>query len=121
MKIFCYAHREEHDDYSWRTISVPITRGKNKGKTRTEWICSSGTYVTKQAPESFHIGVSKRDKRLGHWKKIKERVTTHEGEILNGRAGEQYKQKYSRQYLGVDLSRPTDFSKPEYQRELAKT
>jgi hypothetical protein len=121
MKIFCFSHKEEHDDYSWRTISVPIKRGKNKGKTRTEWICSSGSYETKKDPIAFNIGVSKKDARMAHWRDIKNRVTTHEGEALKGVKGADYNRKYSRQYLGKDLSRPTDFSQAQYQKELAKT
>ena len=69
----------------------------------------------------MNIGLSKKDKRIAHWKEIQSRVTTHEGESLSGRKGEEYKQKYSKKYLGRDLSRPANFDRPEYQKELRKT
>lgn len=68
----------------------------------------------------FYIGKSKKEQRLSHWREIKNRVTSHEGEIISGGKGKDYKQKYSKKYLGVDLSAPTNFNKPEYQKELEK-
>lgn len=68
----------------------------------------------------MNIGTSKKDQRILHWKEIKSRVTTHEGEFLSGRKGEEYKNKWGKQFLGIE-NRPTDFSKPEYQKELTKT
>ena len=69
----------------------------------------------------MHIGKSKKDQRIAHWQEIRSRVTTHEGELLSGKKGREYQQKYSVKHLGKDLSTPTDFSKPEYQKELNKT
>ena len=42
--------------------------------------------------------------RALHWGEIKSRVTTHEGEILSGQKGREYARKYSKKYLGRDLS-----------------
>lgn len=66
------------------------------------------------------IGKSKKEKRMLHWDEIRSRVKTHEGELLSGRKGKEYIQKYGRQYLGMD-TRPANYSAPQYQRELAKT
>lgn len=63
---------------------------------------------------------SKKNQRILHWKEIKTRTTTHEGEFIKGDKGKSYQQKYSRKYLGKDLSIPTDFNRPDYQKELAK-
>lgn len=68
----------------------------------------------------MYIGKSKKEQRVMHWQEIKTRVTTHEGETLRGQKGKDYKERYSKQYLGSDLSKPTDFSRPEYQKELNK-
>ena len=67
------------------------------------------------------IGKSKVEQRKLHWGEIKSRVTTHEGEVLSGNKGRGYQQKYSKQYLGRDLSRPPNFNSPIYQKELSKT
>jgi hypothetical protein len=69
----------------------------------------------------FYIGRSKRDQRMEHWRDIKSRVTTHEGEPLTGSAGRNYQKKYSSKYLGKDLSATPSFEAPMYQKELAKT
>lgn len=63
---------------------------------------------------------SKDEKRKLHWQDITQRVTTHEGEFLHGNKGKDYQQKYSEKYLGKDLTKPVNFDKPEYERELAK-
>lgn len=68
--------------------------------------------------DSLVVGLSSRDKRIAHWKKIKSRVTTHEGEMLTGQRGESYINKYGKQYLGVEPR--TNFDAPQYQRELDK-
>lgn len=68
----------------------------------------------------IHIGKSKVDQKALHWKEISQRVTTHEGEFLSGSKGREYQQKYSKKYLGKDLSTPIDTSRPEYQQELRK-
>ena len=69
----------------------------------------------------MNIGSSKVEKRKLHWQEIKSRVTTHEGESLSGKKGREYQQKYSKKYLGTDLSRPPDFRGVEYQKELSRT
>lgn len=69
----------------------------------------------------MNIGKSKQELRKLHWQEIKSRVITHEGESLSGKKGREYQIKYGEKYLGRDLSRPPDFSKPEYQKELGKT
>ena len=46
----------------------------------------------------------KREQRAAHWQEIKSRVTTHEGELLSGQKGREYARKYSKKYLGRDLS-----------------
>ena len=46
----------------------------------------------------------KREQRAAHWQEIKSRVTTHEGELLSGKKGRDYARKYSKKYLGRDLS-----------------
>ena len=46
----------------------------------------------------------KQGARAAHWGEIRSRVTTHEGEILTGRKGRDYMRKYSKKYLGRDLS-----------------
>lgn len=69
----------------------------------------------------IYIGKSKIEKRVLHWQDITHRVTTHEGEFLRGEKGKRYQEKYGKKYLGKDLSRPVNFDKSEYQRELEKT
>lgn len=56
------------------------------------------------------VAVTKEDARAAHWNDIKTRVKTHEGELLIGKAGIQYQQRFSQKYLGRDLSsgRPAD-------------
>ena len=66
------------------------------------------------------IGKSKKEKRMLHWDEIRSRVKTHEGELLSGRQGREYIQKYGQRYLGMTPSRP-NYNAPEYQKELAKT
>ena len=63
---------------------------------------------------------SKKDNRVLHWQEIKSRTTTHEGEFVHGNKGRDYQKKWSKKYIGTDLSRPANFDKPEYQKELAK-
>lgn len=52
----------------------------------------------------------KQGSRTLHWREIKNRVRTHEGELLTGRQAKHYQEKYSKKYLGRDLSnsRPID-------------
>lgn len=70
---------------------------------------------------SMNIGKSKVELRKLHWQEIKARVKTHEGESLFGNKGRQYQQKWSKKYLGRDLSKPVNFDKTEYQKELSRT
>lgn len=53
---------------------------------------------------TFHIGLGKKELRAARWSDIKSRVTTHEGELLTGKKARDYAQKYSKKYLGRDLS-----------------
>jgi len=46
----------------------------------------------------------RQGQRASHWGEIRSRVTTHEGELLHGRKGRDYMRKYSKKYLGRDLS-----------------
>ena len=48
--------------------------------------------------------MSKRNIRAAHWKDIASKVRTHEGELLTGKKGRDYQRKYSKEYLGRDLS-----------------
>lgn len=68
----------------------------------------------------MYIGKSKKDQRISHWADIKSRVTTHEGEVLSGKKGEAYQVNHGKKLLGIDY-KPTNFNRPEYQKELAKT
>ena len=81
-----------------------------------------GWRVTYPPPSkvTMNIGYSKKDSRINHWKEIQSRVTTHEGEPLSGLKGRSYLEKYGKKYLGME-NRSTNFNKPEYQKELAKT
>jgi len=46
----------------------------------------------------------RQGQRASHWGEIRSRVTTHEGELLSGKKGRDYARKYSKKYLGRDLS-----------------
>ena len=63
---------------------------------------------------------SKQEQRKLHWSDIKNRVTTHEGEFLHGKKGRKYQSKWSKSYLGKDMSGQTNFDAPQYQKELEK-
>lgn len=52
----------------------------------------------------FYIGNSGNQSRANHWRDIQSRVKTHEGEVLKGEAGKKYQEKWSKEYLGKDLS-----------------
>lgn len=69
---------------------------------------------------AFNIGLSKKDKRIAHWEDIQNRITTHEGEFLSGKQGEEYRKKWSEKMLGKDLNRPLNVNSAEAQKELAK-
>lgn len=60
--------------------------------------------------DMVHIGKSFQETRALHWQEIKSRVRTHEGELLTGKQGREYQQKWSKDYLGTDLgnSQPID-------------
>ncbi len=65
---------------------------------------------------------SKKEQRIAHWQEISKRVTTHEGEFLSGNKGREYQIKYSKKYLGKDLSKPININpdRPEVKKELNK-
>lgn len=54
----------------------------------------------------IYISKGRTERRAAHWKDIQSRVTTHEGELLSGKKGREYQEKYSKKYLGRDLSKP---------------
>lgn len=61
-------------------------------------------YLYGKPQETFVIGLDSTGKRLSHWKEIKTRIRTHEGELLSGNKGIEYQSKWSSKYLGRDLS-----------------
>ena len=113
MTDYCDFHEKEHESWSWRTWT-------QEGKLIS--FCRDGLDEASASYEGagFFIGTGHKDARLNYWKEIKSRVTTHEGELLSGNKGREYQQKYSKQYLGKDMSQPVNFNKPEYQKELNK-
>lgn len=66
----------------------------------------------------MYILNSKTEQRRKHWQDIKKTVRTHEGEVLSGSQGRDYQLKYSKKYLGKDLSGPVDCHGAEYDRVL---
>lgn len=117
MTSYCNFHKKEHDHYRWKTWIV---------ETNLFTVCKDGLEILQHPPTNegkgfLTIGGSKKDIRMSHWRDIESRITTHEGELLSGKAGKDYQKKYSRQYLGRDLSKPTNYSTPSFQKELAKT
>ena len=56
---------------------------------------------TPQKVNAYNL--DKLGRRLSHWKDIKTRVRTHEGELLSGKQGLEYQKKFSKKYLGRDL------------------
>ena len=65
------------------------------------------------------VGKSKDEKRALHWRDIRKRVTTHEGEFLTGEKGRKYQKKWSKKYLGKDLGnqrRVTVFDVQKHER-----
>jgi hypothetical protein len=69
----------------------------------------------------MHILLPKKEQRRHYWQEIKKTVRTHEGELLTGSKGRDYQQKYSKKYLGKDLSGPVDCHGSDYDRVLDKT
>ena len=69
----------------------------------------------------IYIAGGKREKRALHWGEISSRVTTHEGELLNGKKGRDYARKYSKKYLGRDLSEKGFRVDPSRIEEYEKT
>lgn len=113
MATHCEFHNKEHDHFEWKLLSD------------FGWVCKDAIdEIELSIPEpefSFSIGSGSKQSRLEHWKDIKSRVTTHEGQVLSGKAGRDYQIKHSKKMLGTDMSRPVDFSAPQYQKELMKT
>ena len=69
----------------------------------------------------MYIIKSKKEQSLNHWKEIKKRVSSHEGELLSGEKGEKYQKKYSGQYLGKDLNtKPIDINMVERYEKTGK-
>lgn len=60
--------------------------------------------------------------RVLHWRDIQSRVRTHEGELLSGKKGKEYQEKYSKKMLGRDLSnsRPIDITMVEQHEAQSK-
>lgn len=57
----------------------------------------------------FFIGKGKQESRAAHWNDIRNRVRTHEGELLTGIKGKRYQEKWSKKMLGKDLNaKPVD-------------
>ena len=52
----------------------------------------------------YNDGNSRRLITPVHLRFIRSKVRTHEGELLYGKKGEAYQDKYSKKYLGKDLS-----------------
>lgn len=110
MKMLCTYHEKEHDDYEWRSNTY--------GTYCREALAA---FEDSADDEPFHIGIQRTDARIDHWGKIKSRVTTHEGEIIDGKKGRDYQIKYSKKYLGRDMAAPPDFRGKDYQKQLSKT
>lgn len=71
---------------------------------------------------SINTGIRGRvGQRAAYWGEIKSRVTTHEGEILTGQKGREYARKYSKKYLGRDLSANGFRVDPNRVEEFEKT
>lgn len=69
----------------------------------------------------MYILKGKKELRQAHWNFIRTRVTTHEGEFLYGKKGKEYQKKYSKRYLGKDLSKPINYNQVSYLQEIEKT
>lgn len=109
MISYCDFCLKKHDDYYWK---VRIENG------RTRNYCSNILDNNSSSSPAITVGLSKSGKRLNHWKEIKARITTHEGEFLTGKEGQAYQKKYGQKYVGI---RPeTNWDQPQYQRELEK-
>lgn len=116
MTEYCTYHKNKHDHYEWRHVG---------SGTESMWLCRDAIAALEVPVEddkkTFSIGASKTDSRIKHWRDITSRVTTHDGQFLQGKAGKDYQKRWSKQMLGKDLSRPVDFQAPSFQKELAKT
>lgn len=110
MTMHCDFHKNEHDHYEWRSTSYGT-------------FCRDAMQEIEKpiGSNAFNIGGSKTDNRIKHWQDIQSRVTTHDGQFLQGAAGRAYQQKWSKKMLGKDLSAPVNYNTPSYQKELAKT
>lgn len=65
---------------------------------------------------TFNIIPDRKERRATHWREIQTRVTTHEGEFLHGEKGKKYQKKWSRQYLGRDLSKQSNVTAETVER-----
>ena len=59
--------------------------------------------ILKQNHIEYHDGQNKKSISKGQLRFIRSRVRTHEGELLYGKKGEHYQDKFSKKYLGKDL------------------
>lgn len=111
MVEYCNFCEVKHDDYQWR---FRIENGE------PIHLCRKAFDSIPDIPTGVPVDLSKKGKRLAHWKEITTRITTHEGELLSGSRGREYTQKFGQKYLGIN-PRPVNFDSPSFQKELAKT
>lgn len=104
MTEFCDFHQKKHNASQWRSV---FRDG------RSIWNCVEAYGRSLFAPSVY----GKKEQRVNHWKEIKSRVRSSDGELLTGTRATQYRKRY----LGDTSTQPVDFSHPEYQKELAKT
>ena len=98
MINLCIEHFKKHQSFRWKSW---VENGKVVYECRDRVL---GKSIFKKIED-----------RKSHWKEIKTRITTPEGEILNGVKGERYRQRY----IGQNI--PVNFDHPSYQKELART
>lgn len=65
--------------------------------------------IDKTKKLSTHIPINKGSGKIDwlsrvHLKDIRSRIITHEGELLTGKKGRNYMDKYSKKYKGRDLA-----------------
>ena len=55
---------------------------------------------------AIYILKGKTGQRAAHWNSIRDRVITHEGQLLTGIKGRKYQKKWGKKMLGRDLDNP---------------
>lgn len=110
--MYCHFCLKKHDDFQWRT--------KSEGDELVTY-CRKAYETPVEVEPGLTVLSSKVDRRIAHWKDIKSRVRTHDGEMLSGSKGRDYQVKFSQRYLGKDMSAPPRFDGADHLRELAKT